>query len=117
MAMVMDVVNNKAGIPGSGDVPVAITFTSDLAKFVAAALTLLNWEQKTYLTGDKLAWNQLVELAEAVKGITFDVFRDSIETLKAELGTQSGTKALRGAHAGVFDSPHGPHVPWHDSGA
>ncbi|KAF4784193.1 hypothetical protein HER10_EVM0005256 [Colletotrichum scovillei] len=83
MAMVVDVVNNKAGIPGSGDVPVAMTFTSDLAKFVAAALTLPKWEQETYLVGDKLTWNQLVELAEAVKGVKFDVSHDSIETLKA----------------------------------
>ncbi|KAK1478158.1 hypothetical protein CABS01_03460 [Colletotrichum abscissum] len=69
MAMVVDVVNSKAGIPGSGDVPVAMTFTSDLAKFVATALTLPKWEQETYLTGDKLTWNQLVELIEAVKGV------------------------------------------------
>ncbi|KAK1462454.1 hypothetical protein CCUS01_08641 [Colletotrichum cuscutae] len=67
--MVVDVVNSKAGIPGSGDVPVAMTFTSDLAKFVATALTLPKWEQETYLTGDKLTWNQLVELIEAVKGV------------------------------------------------
>ncbi|KAK1726481.1 hypothetical protein CaCOL14_012189 [Colletotrichum acutatum] len=82
MAMVVDVVNNKAGIPGSGDVPVAMTFTADLAKFVAAALTLPKWEQEVYLVGDRLAWNQLVELAEAVKGVKFDVTYDTIETLR-----------------------------------
>ncbi|KAL2876310.1 hypothetical protein SGCOL_008486 [Colletotrichum sp. CLE4] len=72
MAMVVDVVDNKAGVPGS-----------DLAKFVAAALTLPKWEKETYLVGDKLTWNQLVELAEAVKDVKFDVAYDSIETLEA----------------------------------
>ncbi|KAK1547828.1 hypothetical protein CPAR01_01795 [Colletotrichum paranaense] len=79
MAMVVDVVNNKAGITGSGDVPVAMTFASKLAKFVAAALTLPKWERETYLIGYKLTWNQLIELAEAVKGAKFDVS----QTLKA----------------------------------
>ncbi|KXH50572.1 hypothetical protein CSAL01_11743 [Colletotrichum salicis] len=83
MAMVVDVVNNKAGIPGSGNVPVALTFTSDLAKFVAAAPNLPKWEKETHLVGDKLTRNQLVELAEAVKGVKFDVAYDSIETLEA----------------------------------
>lgn len=86
--MVVDVVNNKAGIPGSGNVPVAMTFTTDLAKFVTAALTLLKWEQKTYLIGDKLTWNQLVELAEALKTVKFDVFHNQIETLKADKVTK-----------------------------
>ncbi|KAK1474176.1 hypothetical protein CTAM01_15975 [Colletotrichum tamarilloi] len=80
MAMVVDVVNNKAGITGSGDVPVAKTFASNLAKFVAAALTLPKWERETYLIGYKLTWNQLIELAEAVKGAKFDVS----QTLKAD---------------------------------
>ncbi|KAK1623222.1 hypothetical protein BDP81DRAFT_465440 [Colletotrichum phormii] len=74
MAMVVDVVNNKAGIPGSGNVPVALTFTSDLAN---------GRRRLTHLVGDKLTWNQLVELAEAVKGVKFDVAYDSIETLEA----------------------------------
>jgi hypothetical protein len=32
----IDMVNNAASIPGSGDVPVVFTHTTDIAKYVAA---------------------------------------------------------------------------------
>ncbi|KAH8748111.1 hypothetical protein F5883DRAFT_509355 [Diaporthe sp. PMI_573] len=83
LTIMVDVANNAAGIPGSGDVPVAFIYTLDLAKFVAASLALPKWRRETYLVGDKMTLNRLVELAESVKGVTFQVAYDSVDSLEA----------------------------------
>jgi hypothetical protein len=80
--VVVDVANNTAAIPGSGNVPVALTYTVDIARFVAASLTLKKWEPKMYLIGDKVTWNELVALAESIKGVKFNVTYDTVESLK-----------------------------------
>lgn len=82
LTVAVDVTNNVAAIPGSGDVPVVFTYTADVAEFVAASLSLPKWETKTHLIGDKLTWNELVALAENVKGVKFDVTYDSVVFLK-----------------------------------
>jgi hypothetical protein len=78
----VDVQANAAGIPGSGDYPVYFTHTSDIGKYVVAALGLSKWEQKYFIVGDKKTWNQVVELGERIKGVKFDVSYDSVEKLK-----------------------------------
>ncbi|KAL6364516.1 hypothetical protein LRP88_01918 [Fusarium phalaenopsidis] len=82
LRVVIDMANNAAAIPGSGDVPVAFTYTVDLAKFVSASLSLPKWQPETYLVGDKLTWNQLLALAEAAKGTKFSVTYDPVDSLK-----------------------------------
>ncbi|RSL57706.1 hypothetical protein CEP53_006377 [Fusarium sp. AF-6] len=82
LRVVIDMENNAAAIPGTGDVPVAFTYTVDLAKFVAASLSLPKWQPETYLTGDKLTWNQLLQLAETAKGTKFSVTYDPVDSLK-----------------------------------
>lgn len=67
--VVLDIPNNMAAIPGSGDTPVVFTHTIDVAKFVAASLALTHWDPVTYIMGDKLSWNQVVKLAEAARGM------------------------------------------------
>ncbi|KZL64278.1 hypothetical protein CI238_00536 [Colletotrichum incanum] len=83
LPIVIDVANIAAGIPGSGNVPVTCTYTIDLAKFVAASLSLPKWRKESYLISDKLTWNQIVQLIESVKGIKFNVTYDSVETMQA----------------------------------
>ncbi|PVH68336.1 NAD(P)-binding protein [Cadophora sp. DSE1049] len=83
LSVAVDVPNNTAAIPGSGDVPVVFTHTVDIAKFVAASLTLSKWEPETYLIGDKLTFNELVKVAEEVKGVKFKTSYDSLEFLKS----------------------------------
>ncbi|KAI8720003.1 NmrA domain-containing protein [Fusarium sp. LHS14.1] len=82
MTAVVDMVNNSAAIPGSGDVPVVFTYTQDVAKFVSASLTLPRWSSRTWIVGDKVTWNEIVALAERAKGVKFNVTYDSVETLK-----------------------------------
>ncbi|EWZ33060.1 uncharacterized protein FOBCDRAFT_253251 [Fusarium oxysporum Fo47] len=97
-ALVVDVANKTAAIPGSGDVPVALTYTFDLAKFVAASLSLPKWEKTTYCIGDKVTMNELLAIAEEARGAKFTVTTDEIETLKkgqvTELPSHSQTYAF-----------------------
>ncbi|KAK0653162.1 hypothetical protein B0T16DRAFT_455471 [Cercophora newfieldiana] len=79
----LDIPNNAAAIPGSGNVPAVFTHTTDVAKFVAASLDLPKWEKETFIYGDKLTWNEFLKLAEEAKGAKFTVTYDSVEKMKA----------------------------------
>ncbi|OLN89233.1 Pinoresinol reductase 2-like protein 1 [Colletotrichum chlorophyti] len=83
VAFFVDMANNAAAIPGSGEVPVVFTQTFDVGRFVAAMLEQPNLPQETYIIGDKLTFNELVRLAEEIKGSKFAVVHDSVEDLKA----------------------------------
>ncbi|KAH6668598.1 hypothetical protein F5X68DRAFT_249384 [Plectosphaerella plurivora] len=95
MHIVLDMESNAASIPGSGNVPLALTYSQDVANFVAASLSLAKWEPKTYLIGDRVTWNELVALAEAAKGVKFNVAHDPVELLREGKTTElPGHKAM-----------------------
>lgn len=66
--IIVDVANGTAAIPGSGEIPVAFTYTFDVAKIVAASLKLPKWPKTAYIIGDKVTGNQLLKLAEEARG-------------------------------------------------
>jgi hypothetical protein len=65
----IDMVNNAAAIPGSGNVPVVFTHTTDIAKYVVALVNTTNWTERSIIIGDKVKWNELLALAESIKGM------------------------------------------------
>lgn len=68
----------KAIIPGDGNVQVVLTHSTDVGKFVAAALGDPKWQEKSLIIGDKLTMNNLVEHAEAAaRGQSFIVPRNA----------------------------------------
>jgi nucleoside-diphosphate-sugar epimerase len=67
-ATFVDIAHRTAAIPGSGDVPVAFTYSRDVAQFVSAFLDLDKWEQSTFIVGDKVTFNELVKIAEETTG-------------------------------------------------
>ncbi|KAK4032304.1 hypothetical protein C8A01DRAFT_20609, partial [Parachaetomium inaequale] len=79
----VDVANNTAAIPGSGDVPIVFTHTFDVAKFVAALVGAPDWPERSIIIGDKKTWNDFVAIAEEVKGVKFNVTFDNEEKLKS----------------------------------
>ncbi|WKT54474.1 NmrA-like domain [Fusarium oxysporum f. sp. vasinfectum] len=79
----VDVQNNAASIPGTGDVPVVLTHTSDVAKFVAAYMEKPNWDKEAYIIGNRLTLNELIRLVEEAKGVKFTVTYDSVDDLSA----------------------------------
>jgi len=79
---IVDMVNNAAAIPGSGDVPVAFTHTTDVARFAASLLDLATWRPESYVVGEKVTWKEFVAIAEEAKGVKFDVQFDALEKLE-----------------------------------
>lgn len=93
--IVIDMANNAAAIPGSGDVPVAFTHTTDVARFVVALLDLPTWQLESYIVGGKVTWKEFLAIAEEVKGVKFDVKFDPLEKLqKSEVTELPGHKDL-----------------------
>lgn len=66
LPLFIDHQSRKATIPGDGNMPVVLTHSTDVGKFVAAAVDLPEWQEKSLVIGDKLTLNELVERAEAV---------------------------------------------------
>ncbi|KAL7763860.1 hypothetical protein ACKLNR_007218 [Fusarium oxysporum f. sp. zingiberi] len=79
----IDITNRTAALPGSGDVPVAMSYTMDVAKFVAGSLSLSKWERETLIYNDKLTMNQYVQVIEEVRGEKIQVTYDSLDLLKS----------------------------------
>ncbi|KAF2676089.1 NAD(P)-binding protein [Lentithecium fluviatile CBS 122367] len=81
-AIAVDVEAGIAGIPASGNVPIAFTYSRDIGRFVAALQSVEKWEQDYRIVGDTKTWNEVVAIAEKAKGVKFDVAHDSVEKLQ-----------------------------------
>ncbi|KAM0330565.1 hypothetical protein ACHAQA_003512 [Verticillium albo-atrum] len=79
----VDIENNVAAIPGTGETPVTFTHTANVAEFVAATLELPKWERDSYVIGETVTWNEFLRIAEEVKGTKFKVTYDSLELLRS----------------------------------
>lgn len=77
----LDIVHGVAGVPGTGNEPIAFAYTYDVARVVAEVLTLPKWDETTYIVGDKMTWNEFIVLAEEARGFKFDVSYDGVEKL------------------------------------
>lgn len=65
----IDIVAGKARVPGDGTSRVAWTRVQDIAAYVAASLDLEEWPEVSRLAGDIISWNDLIALAETVRGM------------------------------------------------
>ncbi|KAF2465617.1 NAD(P)-binding protein [Lindgomyces ingoldianus] len=81
VAICVDTINNAAGIAGTGEYPVTLTWSFDVAKYTVALLHLKGWENKYFIVGSQTTWNELVSLTEDVKGVKFRVSYDSVEKM------------------------------------
>jgi hypothetical protein len=105
-AMAVDIVANAAAIPGSGDYPMYFTHSNDIARYTVALLGLEKWETKYFVVGDTKTWNEFIAIAEAAKGVKFDVTYDSIEKLqKGECTELPGHKAIYELFGGEAAKP------------
>ncbi|KAI5456759.1 hypothetical protein BGZ63DRAFT_428865 [Mariannaea sp. PMI_226] len=86
IALVVDYENGKAVVAGDGNTPVVITHSTDVARFVAAALDLEEWPEASVIRGDKVTLNELVAFAEISH--KFDVSHDKLDDVKAGKSTE-----------------------------
>jgi nucleoside-diphosphate-sugar epimerase len=89
LPVLIDIAHNAAAIPGSGNVPVDMTHTADVATFIANILNLKEkWPVEAYVIGEKITLNELVACAEKAKGVKFDVKYDPMEKLQKSETTE-----------------------------
>ena len=95
----MDMVSCQAAIPGDGNDVIGMTYTYDMAEFLIKLLELEEWPEFSIFVGDDVTYNELLRLAEEVRGKTrpkmltrysrltetgkkFQVTYDSVENVK-----------------------------------
>ncbi|KAL4955451.1 pyridoxal phosphate-dependent transferase [Aspergillus filifer] len=79
--MLVEMENCEAVIPGNGDDIIGMTYSYDMARFIARLLEVdaSEWEEFSVIVGDEVSANQLVALGEKVRGKRFSVKYDSVD--------------------------------------
>lgn len=79
---VLDLEHNEVAIPGDGSAVMAMTYTKDVARFIAASLDLESWPKVSLIIGSQPTVEELARMAERIKGETLDVRYDSLESMR-----------------------------------
>ncbi|KAL4990184.1 pyridoxal phosphate-dependent transferase [Aspergillus falconensis] len=83
MTIAVDIANCEAAIPGDGNDVIAMTYSYDMARFIAHLLETEKWEEFSVVVGDAVTYNQLVGIGERVRGCKFKVLYDSVDKVNA----------------------------------
>ncbi|CAG8020465.1 unnamed protein product [Penicillium olsonii] len=78
----IDLANGKAVIPGTGNEKFTVTYSGDLAKVIVKLLDEEKWPERGLLSGSDISFNELLAIAESIRGSKFDVVYDPLEKLK-----------------------------------
>ncbi|KAH6880826.1 hypothetical protein B0T10DRAFT_581524, partial [Thelonectria olida] len=81
MMPVIDMENKIAAIPGTGDEPIAFSYSLDVARVVVKMLHLPQWQETTYVVGDTITWNEFLRLVQEARGSEFQIYHDDLEKL------------------------------------
>lgn len=81
MRFMFDVEKCTATIPGDGTASVVYTRIEDVGRFVAASLDLDVWPQYSQMRGDRMTYNEVLQIAEGVRGKKFQTTYLSKEQL------------------------------------
>jgi phosphoserine aminotransferase len=73
MTFGVDMQSCEAVIPGDGNDVICMTYTYDMAVFIARLLEVEHWEEFSVVVGDEVTFNQLVEVGERIRGKFFFV--------------------------------------------
>ena len=67
----IDIANKRAAIPGTGDDVLSLTYSVDVAKFVVRTLESSDkWPETSIVSGSDITFNQLLAIAERIRGTT-----------------------------------------------
>ncbi|KAL2670371.1 hypothetical protein Neosp_014838 [[Neocosmospora] mangrovei] len=80
--MWVDIPNNFAALPGDGSAAIVVTHSRDVGRAVARLLGLTRWESRYCVIGNRLTMNEIVQMAEEIKGEKFQVHYDSEDRLR-----------------------------------
>lgn len=109
----IDMANDAAAIPGSGVTPVVFTHTFDVARFVVALVDQASWPKRSIIVGDKKTWNEVLSIAEEVKGLSpFAISRNLVLILTVvDIGTKFNVAYDNEARLGSFQVTELPSHP------
>ncbi|KAL4886509.1 NAD(P)-binding protein [Aspergillus karnatakaensis] len=85
----LDMAHNAASVPAPGNTPVVLTHTFDIAAYIVAMLSVPagNWPKECAVIGDRVTVDEVVAIAQEVKGVEFDVVRDERGVLEKGVTT------------------------------
>ena len=79
----LDFSHNAAIVPVSGDDKLVFTHSMSVGAYVAASLDQEVWEEASFIIGDRLSFNEVIKMAEKVKGEKFNVQYVNLEDIRA----------------------------------
>jgi len=71
-------------VPGTGNEPVVFSKVEDVAKFVAASLSLDKWPEVSGIRGELTNYNTVIETLEKIQGRKYKVGYKTLEELKVD---------------------------------
>ncbi|KAK2873348.1 hypothetical protein FQN49_002422 [Arthroderma sp. PD_2] len=87
LAYAVDIPNGRALIPGDGNNVITMTYSYDMAKFLVRLLDQEAWSEIAFIGGDDLTFNQLLSLAEELRGMKFEVSYDPLDKIRRNEAT------------------------------
>ncbi|KAG5746896.1 hypothetical protein H9Q70_010421 [Fusarium xylarioides] len=79
----LDMEKGIAVIPGSGNDKFTVTYSEDLARFIVRLIdTDEKWPQRGFLSGSDISVNELIAIAERIRGSKMDIIYDPIDKLE-----------------------------------
>ncbi|KAA8575024.1 hypothetical protein MFRU_002g03460 [Monilinia fructicola] len=105
-----DIPNRLAVAVGTGTVPLVMTYTRDVARFVVASLSLEKWELRSYIVGDRKSWHQVVEILGNITGEKFTITEDAASVIKGQVIEAP-------AHRAAYSASIKEHGAWFEAGA
>ncbi|PHH80104.1 hypothetical protein CDD82_1982 [Ophiocordyceps australis] len=79
LCILVDAAHRMASIPGSGNTPMATSYTHDVAKYIVLALDLASWPRQMTTATSTISPNDLVKLYQEVLGQELQVSHDPVE--------------------------------------
>ncbi|EAW14289.1 uncharacterized protein ACLA_073240 [Aspergillus clavatus NRRL 1] len=72
----------QAAIPGDGEDVIGMTYTYDMAAFLVRMLEADEWPEFSVVVGDEVTYNEMLRMAEEIRGRKFQVVYDSKERIR-----------------------------------
>ncbi|TEY40904.1 hypothetical protein BOTCAL_0414g00020 [Botryotinia calthae] len=94
---------------GSGRVPLVMTHTRDVGRFVVASLSLPKWEKRSFMVGDRQSWHDVIEIAGKITGEKWTITDEPSTIL-------SGQVIEAPAHRSAYSASLKEHGDWFESG-
>nr|B1GVX5.1 RecName: Full=Oxidoreductase BOA1; AltName: Full=Botcinic acid biosynthesis cluster A protein 1 [Botrytis cinerea B05.10]CAP58784.1 hypothetical protein [Botrytis cinerea] len=89
---------------GSGTVPLVMTHTRDVGRFVVASLSLPKWENRSFIVGDRQSWHDVINIAGKITGEKWPSLRPSKSSGSHEPAHRAAYSASLKEHGDWFES-------------